>query len=278
MSQYKWQPGVSDVWRFRAWDREKTAAEQSWQHKLNADACHCSRFWLRAESLRYQSAHACTFFPLVEADIKMLTRSMRFPHEPPAGNSRRGEVDDGEAENDARKRGTGSVFKAHISFHSDVAREERAMKRLRHERNSICCDSRPPCRWECGRTAPLDLCCVWWVEEKEGNTFDLQPSVNKLIFLELSLWMAVVWNRCEICCSPQCSTLLYLDIEGKDVFSFSLLVSVQTLTSCWTFVFMQNKWIIWDPLFDQMVFMIIIIGSCFDALVQSEANQLPSGW
>lgn len=116
--------------------RKKTAA-QSRHHQLNADACHCSRFWLRAESLRYQSAHACTSFPLVEADIKMLTRSMRFPHDPPAGNSRRGEVDDGEAENGARK----SVFKAHISFDSDAAREERAVRRLRHERNSICCDS-----------------------------------------------------------------------------------------------------------------------------------------
>lgn len=67
----------------------------------------------------------------------MLTRSMRFPHDPPAGNSGRGEVDDGEAELGAKKRGTGRVFKARISFGSDLAREGRAMKRLRHERNSI---------------------------------------------------------------------------------------------------------------------------------------------
>lgn len=79
---------------FWAWDWEETA-ELSSHHQLDADACHCSRFWVRAESLRYQSAHACTSFPLVEADIKMLTRSMRFSHDPPAGNSGRGEVDDG---------------------------------------------------------------------------------------------------------------------------------------------------------------------------------------
>lgn len=46
-------------------------------------------------------------------------------------------MDDGEAELGARKKGTGRVFKARISFGSDLAREGRAMKRLRHERNSI---------------------------------------------------------------------------------------------------------------------------------------------
>lgn len=64
----------------------------------------------------------------------MLTRSMRFPPDPPGGNSGRGEVDDGEAEPGA------FLFKVRISFGSDLAREGRAMKRLRHQRNSACRD------------------------------------------------------------------------------------------------------------------------------------------
>lgn len=87
----------------------------------------------------------------------MLTRSMRFPHDPPAGNSGRGEVDDGEAELGARKRGTRSVFKARISFGSDLAREGRAMKRLRHERNSIYRDFHHDVDVDALAPPPLDL-------------------------------------------------------------------------------------------------------------------------
>lgn len=170
-------------------------AEQSWHHELNADACHCSRFWLRAESLRNHSAHACTSFPLVEeADIKMLTRSMRFPHDPPAGNSRRGEVDDGER---CEEEGNRELLQSSHFYRLGCCERGRSSEApLAQEKQHLLWPSPRRCRRECRRTAPIDLCCAWLGgEEREGNTFDFQPSVNKLIFLEPSLWMAAVVNK-----------------------------------------------------------------------------------
>lgn len=100
-------------------------------------------------------------------------------------------MDDGEAELGARKRGTRSVFKARISLGSDLAREGRAMKRLRHDRNSICRDfHHDVVDVNAGAPPPLDLCCVCEGGRKKKE-IPLIPSpvcANKtLIFLELSL-------------------------------------------------------------------------------------------
>lgn len=72
-------------------------------------------------------------------------------------------MDDGEAENGARKKETGSVFKAHIASDSDVARGKG--------------DEAPPAREKRHSQAGVgsSLCVCVGGEGEKGNTFDFQP-------------------------------------------------------------------------------------------------------
>lgn len=83
------------------------------------DVCHCSRFRLKAESLRYYSPHACSpSHWWRQTYSKILTRSMRFLRNPPTGNHSRGQ-ERGRYEGKARsrdvKRRIRSLSKANIS-------------------------------------------------------------------------------------------------------------------------------------------------------------------
>lgn len=158
-------------------------AELSCHDKPDTDVCHCSRFWLRAESLRYYSPHACNPFPLVEADMKILTRSMRFLHNPTAGSHGREQQRggrDGEAEMWRRGKQK-SLQSRHFS---------RLGSRQRGEHDAA------PLTWNKRRLTWLSLRRCWRrISGKPPCDTFVVVGGKKQRFLELSPWTTAL-GRC----------------------------------------------------------------------------------